>query len=205
MSRRGLGGILARKPPAPTSQAWYNWAMPTPSPNSNSPFKGTLIHRVRKHPFGIVIIYVETLAAALAALGLIFFIAPSVIGDTSSNAFVILSGLSIFAVALMMLFLLVATYVYRQSELVLTDRNVVQVIQNGLFHRASSRLSMADIEDVTSNQRGIFATLFNYGTLTIETSGEQKNFVFNFCPGSDFFASEVLAARENFVETHPGS
>ncbi len=62
---------------------------------------------------------------------------------------------------------------------------------------------MANVEDVTSDQHGFFATLFGYGTLKIETAGEQMNFHFTYTPNSGAIANHVLEARERYLEYDP--
>jgi hypothetical protein len=44
--------------------------------------------------------------------------------------------------------------------------------------------------------------LFNYGTLRVETAGEQSNFNFIYCPRPNAVAKLILEARERYVE-HP--
>jgi hypothetical protein len=68
-----------------------------------------------------------------------------------------------------------------------------------LFIRKVSRLSMANVEDVTAEQRGILATIFNYGTLTIQTAGTMENFIFTYCPRPNDFAHRVLEARQAYA------
>ena len=99
-------------------------------------------------------------------------------------------------VVLMALILVIATVIYYSSRLILTDKNITQVIQVGLFNRKVSQLSVANIEDVTAIKKGIFSTVLNYGILNIETAGEQVNFVFSYCPDPDFYARQILEARE---------
>jgi hypothetical protein len=108
---------------------------------------------------------------------------------------------SIAAAVMVGALLVMATIVYRQSKLTVTDRNIVQVVQKGLMIRKVSQLSLANIEDVTSEQRGIFANMFNYGVLVIETAGEQANFNFNFCPNPHRVAKIILDAKDDFLTT----
>ena len=61
---------------------------------------------------------------------------------------------------------------------------------------------MANIEDVTASQTGILPTIFNYGTLHIETAGEQNNFIFLYCPNPNAYAKALLDARLNFITDH---
>ncbi len=156
---------------------------------------------VKRHIIGIVFIYIEALAGITALLALVFVLAPDAFKDLSGNSFNLFVGIVFFAVALLALVLFVATYVYRQSELLVTDKNLVQVLQRSLFNRKVSRLSMSNVEDVTADQRGILATIFNYGTLMIQTAGEMDNFVFIYCPNPNKYAEIVLDARQAYARS----
>ncbi|CAN5120945.1 hypothetical protein BH11PAT4_BH11PAT4_0340 [soil metagenome] len=61
--------------------------------------------------------------------------------------------------------------------LIVTDRRVVDIDQEQLFFRSISELNLNDVEDVNSSVKGFFPTLFGYGTVTIQSAGEQINFV----------------------------
>lgn len=154
---------------------------------------------VHRHPFGLFLIYIEAVAALAALVILTMLLRPEVLSGTPRNTDVIISIAIAAAIIMTLLVMLVATYVYRESRLLITNKHVVQVLQSGLFARKVSRLSMANVEDVTAQQNGIFAHLFNYGTLYVETAGEQKNFKFSTCPHPNAMAEEVLDAREAFI------
>jgi hypothetical protein len=63
---------------------------------------------------------------------------------------------------------------------------------------------MANIENVSSDQMGLFAHLFGFGSLEIETAGEQPNkFFFRYCPTPDKYAHILLEARERFINDNP--
>src|SRR5436190_24057765 len=76
----------------------------------------TVVHR---HPIGLIFLYLEALIGVIALVALLTFIAPDTLQDLTkeSNRFII-AGV-IFAVAFVILFLFVATYVYRQSMLII--------------------------------------------------------------------------------------
>ncbi len=159
---------------------------------------------VHKHPFGIVILYIQVAVAMVLAIGLGAFILPSLVEDIE-NALLyggVFAGLAIIAAFAVVLF---SSLIYRQNRIVVTDRNVTQVLQYGLFNRKISQLNIVNVEDVTSIQPGFFSTMFNFGTLKIETAGEQKNFDFTYCPNSGVVAKIILDARERMLGQAEGS
>lgn len=163
----------------------------------------TKLGEVAKHPFGIFALYVAIAIGVITSLGLTFFMIPSVMSDTS-QAF----GIAIIFAAIIVVFAIIigilATVVYHQNRLIITDRNITQILQTSLFGRKVSQLNLVNVEDVTSEQNGIFATMFGFGVLKIETAGEQMNFNFTYCPRPGYYAKVILNAREKILGQHDG-
>jgi len=156
---------------------------------------------VHRHPIGLIIIYIEALIGVIALAALLIFVAPDATKNLSAESNRLLIAGVVFAVAILILFLFVATYVYRQSRLVINDKSLVQVLQKSLFFRDVSRLSFSNVEDVTAQQRGILSTIFNFGTLEVQTAGEMDNFLFPTCPNPNKYAHEILEARQAYAKT----
>jgi hypothetical protein len=157
----------------------------------------TVVHR---HPIGIVLIYLGALATVLAILAMVFTLLPSLFDNVSGQAYSLLIALALLGVGILALVLFVATYIYRQSKLLVTDKSLVQILQKGLFVRKVSRLSMSNVEDVTAEHRGILSTMFDYGILTIQTAGEMENFIFTWCPSPDKYADRIIEARQAYAQ-----
>lgn len=157
-----------------------------------------LLGSVYKHPFGIIIVYIQAVLGIVLSLGLAFFLLPSVLPN-DTTALTIATAFAVIAVLFALVIMIIGTIIYRQSHIVITDKNITQVLQGGLFQRKVSQLTMANVEDVTSEQSGIFASLFDFGVLRIETAGEQANFHFSFCPRPSYYAKIILEAREKFI------
>lgn len=153
---------------------------------------------VTKHPIGIMIVYVQGIVGFIFALGLTYFLLPTVIADTDS-AFLYANLFAAVAIVFAIGIVLLATMVYRRNRLIVTDRNITQILQYGLFNRKVSQLNMVNVEDVTSKQQGLFSNVFGYGELIIETAGEQSNFHFSFCPNPGYYAKIILNAREELL------
>lgn len=154
---------------------------------------------VRKHPIGIVGIYIEAIIGLAAVFGLLLAVAPDFLTGLSSQAYRILVGIIVFGLAILIFFLFIATYVYRQSRLMVTDRSLVQILQKSLFIRKISRLSMSNVEDVTAEERGILSTIFNYGTIVVQTAGTMDNFIFPYCPDPAKYADQIIEARQRYA------
>ncbi len=151
-----------------------------------------------QHPFGLIAIYVASVIILIGTIGLSGTVLPQITGErVRTLSGVALGGVLVSLVVLGVL--IVSTYVYRKSKLTVTDRTVVQIIQRGLFIRKISQISLSNIEDVTSEQKGIFANMFGFGTLNIETAGEQANFHFSMCPNPHRVAQIILDAKDDFL------
>lgn len=157
---------------------------------------------IKKHPFGIIVVYLMATVGFIAALGLVLLLLPDLLnGGTvpqSTKDLFVVGGIA--AVVLMAVILLVATYLYFHNEIIVTDKSLTQVMQHGLFTRQVSELSLADIEDVTSVKHGIIATILDYGELRVETAGEQNNFKFTYCPKPNYYGRMLLDARNQFLK-----
>lgn len=158
----------------------------------------TKLFETRKHPLGIILLYIQASLGMILAVGLSYFLIPVVITDTAM-AFNIANIFTSIAILLTFIILTIATIIYRENRVIVTDRNITQVLQYGLFSRKVSQLNIENIEDVTAVQQGILATMFNFGTLKIETAGEQVNFHFSYCPRADYYAKVILDAREKML------
>lgn len=153
---------------------------------------------VHKHVFGLILIYVQTIVGMIAAAAILFVIIPSLMQDTAQAIF-IATLLAILLLGLAGVIVAIATFLYRQNRIIITDRNVTQILQFGLFARKVSQLNIANVEDVTALQAGFVQTMLNFGTLTIETAGEQANFAFPYCPNCGEVAKIILDSRERML------
>jgi uncharacterized membrane protein YdbT with pleckstrin-like domain len=158
---------------------------------------------ITKHPIGIVIVYIQATIGFIFALGLTYFLLPTVIEDTDT-AFLYANLFASVAIVFAIIIILLATMVYRRNRLIVTDRNITQILQYGLFNRKVSQLNMVNVEDVTSKQKGLFSSLFGFGELIIETAGEQSNFHYTFCPNPGYYAKIILNAREELLGQNDG-
>lgn len=154
----------------------------------------TIIHR---HIFGLVGIYLQAIAALAAVFLLAGVIGVDLFRGLSGEASLMLAGIAFLLVVLTVLMLFAVTSMYWQTSLLVTNKGLIQVLQHGLFNRKISRLGMSDIEDVTTEQKGLLSTLFNYGTLHIETSGELRNFAFRYTPNPNKYAAQIMDARHD--------
>ncbi|MEO5627372.1 MAG: PH domain-containing protein [Candidatus Saccharimonadales bacterium] len=161
-----------------------------------------MLHVVHRSFVGLLLVYIQVGVGFIAGAVLLYFLTPVVFSDIETSRQNLYASVAVGLIAVLLwLVLLIYTYIYRQSKLIITDKNLTQVLQQGLFNRKVSELSMSNVEDVTANQRGVFASIFGYGNLNVETAGEQNNFNFKFCPKPNFYGRIILDARQAYIDT----
>ncbi len=64
---------------------------------------------------------------------------------------------------------------WKNNVTILTNFRIIDIGQNGFFDRTVSEVPMSMIDDVSFRIKGIFPTLFKYGNILIETSGNAAN------------------------------
>lgn len=159
-----------------------------------------VVCEIKRHPIGIVAVY-TMIFIILATIGAVAFgVLPNLAESTGNSATATQIGalVFIFFVVLCAVYAVIATKVYWDNRWVVTSDSVTQITRSSLFNRQSSQLAMHSIEDVTAEQNGILAQLFHYGVLKAETAGKRAKFVFNFCPNPNFYAKQILDARETY-------
>lgn len=61
---------------------------------------------------------------------------------------------------------------------IVSDQRVIDIDQNGLFHREVHETSLAHVQEVYYEVKGILATLLNYGNVQVLTGGPSGDLVF---------------------------
>ncbi len=156
---------------------------------------------VRRSLIGLAGIYLVVIVAVAAIVGLVLALSPSTFQTSGSTISGSLSAVIAASAILLAVILFTVTYVYRQSRMLVTNKSLVQILQKTLFIRKVSRLSMSNVEDVNEEQRGLLASLFDYGTLTVQTAGTEDNFVFTLCPHPARLADKIIEARQAYAKS----
>lgn len=167
-----------------------------------------LVGEVRKHPFGLITIY---FTGGLVIFSLILFLiaGPAFLAGSgfipsaqSGLVRAIISILGVILVSLAVIMTAIGVYLYNHNAMIITSEKLAQVLYKTIFDRKISQLSIGDIQDVTVTQKGIFARLFNFGTIVVETSGEQQNYTFTFVPEPYTVAKQIVGAHEENLKKY---
>ena len=114
-----------------------------------------------------------------------------------------MGSLMLIYAVLVILIALLALWIYGQNRLVLTNHHIVEYTRRGIFNRTESQFSLIKLQDVSCSQNGFLANLLGYGDITIETAGEEENFVFRQVPRPQSLANQIMQAHEALADTNP--
>lgn len=194
----------------PPSQPAPPASDPLPKHHMNNPLSvmqegEQTICEIKRHPIGLLGVYVMSGALLIVLAVLAFVVVPHGASSDNRGQAIGVAGLLFFLVAAIILaFVYIANKVYWGNSWIVTSDSITQMTQTSLFHKQAAQLSLGNLEDVTSEKNGILANMFNFGLLKAETAGERSKFVFLYCPSPDYYAQKILAAREQFEQVHHG-
>lgn len=97
---------------------------------------------------------------------------------------------------LVWIFFYVAWLDYELDVFIVTDQRIVNIAQNGLFARTVSEQRLFRVQDVTSEVKGIIPTFLRFGTVYVQTAGEQEHFIFRNVPDPEHVAKVILGQMD---------
>ncbi len=138
-------------------------------------------------------------------LSLVFMLAPTVI-------FPALSFFKVFSfipvrfqtISLLIFYTLIFTYIFISylnwyfNVYILTDRRVIDIDFYNLLYKEVSSCDIDKIQDVTYQVSGVFKIFFDYGTVFIQTAGEEKNLEFEMIPRPALVVKKLTELIENY-------
>jgi len=71
---------------------------------------------------------------------------------------------------------------YYLDVCIVTDKRILSVEQIGFFHRVTSELNLNRIQEMTSEVRGMFQTMFGFGDVYIQTAAEERKLTLKSIP-----------------------
>lgn len=135
---------------------------------------------IRKHWF--ILLTEAFFLIFLVLLPLLLYILFQFIGI---KAFIHIGGnitaLFIFISSIWLLFVWIAFFTiwtdYYLDILIITNKQIIDIEQKGLFSRELSTFRLDRIQDVTAEVDGIIQTFFDFGTIHVQTAGEDREFI----------------------------
>lgn len=80
-------------------------------------------------------------------------------------------------------------YKYQNDLWVVTNQRIVDSLKKHWFSHRMASADLVNVEDMSVDREGVFATMFNYGDLLCQTAGAQEKFILSGIPKP----TEVLA------------
>lgn len=163
---------------------------------------------VREHwvpLFGKVLVWIFFAAALVAFNRFAGVYAPNILSGTFGQ--VTLLFIQVYTLFLALSLFLIFVFYYLSIQII-TDLRVVDISQEGLFSHIISELHIDKIEDATSQVNGFFGTIFNYGSVFVQTAGNVERFDFHNVPDPATIEKMVLDLYEknsNFVKGPEGT
>ena len=138
-----------------------------------------VIHRHWFNIFVQFIPFIIGLLVILSAFVFLFFIYPDAFAAIDRRLFA-------FVESVLLIFLWLFAFLiwidYYLDVWIITTKRIVNIEQKGLFVRSMSELYLFRVQDTTSEVKGFFPSMLNYGDVFIQSAGEQERFQFHKIP-----------------------
>ena len=154
---------------------------------------------IRKHWF---VFFVDIISVALLLLIPVTMIASL----HYLKQFIDISGNDVALVAtassVVLLFIWTSIFIiwtdYYLDILILTNKHIIDVEQKGLFSRELSMFRLDKIQDITSEVNGLIPTLLKFGTIHIQTAGDDREFLVRGMP-KPFEVRHRISKQQSFA------
>ncbi len=125
---------------------------------------------------------------------------------TSGNELLVLWALVLLP--LVDLFLLLGILIHFINDeldlFVVTDQRIVDITQVQFLHREVSEANLNQIQDVRGSMKGILGTIFNVGTIHIQTAARTDNFMIDYVHNPVAKARHVLDYSNSYRKSISG-
>lgn len=156
-----------------------------------------IIFFLRRHSFVLTKSLVVFFLIALLPLAVYYIAHEDLAGWLDDKTFVLLFRLLIISFYLFWWLLLYYVWLdYFLDVWIVTNHRILNIEQKGLFNRVVAENKLFRIQDVTSEQKGLFPTFFNYGEVYIQTAGSEQRVVFEQIPQPYHVARHVIKLVE---------
>ena len=147
-----------------------------------------VLEEVKRHPIVPKLIWGINLFFLIIVTSLWLIFASTSTGPSRVLGFDLnFSGIFAFIIVLLDLLLVLMAYIsakiYKNNKMFITSERVIQFQQRSLFDEKIQSIDLDGIEDVSSHQVGMVASLFNFGNVRLSTVGDEttyeQNLVYN--------------------------
>jgi len=156
-----------------------------------------IVYFTRRHWASMLFNFFIMLAMAILPILLFFMIL--ITADISMSVL----SINIVTIVAAVYYLVLASYIltqwidYYYDILIITQKEIIDINQDGIFNREINEISIINVQDVTSHVKGFFPTLFAYGDVIAESAGERtQTYIINNIPNPMEVASRILEIHD---------
>lgn len=161
-----------------------------------------VIMSVERTPLGMAVPVVGgLLLICLIMAGIILY--PSVVNEmslTDAPNVGIVTMIGILLAAIVAGFTYLSVWLFRANTLILTNESLVRTIQISLFSKNVRTVSLGDVGGVNYRQTGIMQTMFEYGTVHVNTRGNDNIYRMTYATTPKKQTAIIERAVEEFKE-----
>lgn len=150
--------------------------------------------------FGSMIFYLVLFFAPVILYFLFQNYVPAILANYIWRP-VFLLGVSVYYFSCW-IFLFTAFLDYYLDFWVITNDRLLNIEQGGIFARTVSEMDLYKIQDATSEVKGIFASIFGYGTIDIQTAAERERFELTQIPNPNEVRKLIMDMAEEDRKFH---
>ncbi len=160
-----------------------------------------IIYEVRKHWFILLRPIFFALFAVLLPV-FIYAVASALPIEFKSEGNIIILFLFLYSIwaLIVWIFIFVSWTNYYLDVWILTNKNLIDVEQIDIFHREIATMRLAKIQDITSEVRGFLPTFLNFGSLKIQTSGLEQEFIIHGVENPNQVREQIEKILSQYVE-----
>lgn len=165
-----------------------------------------VIMAIRRHPIGLALpvgVSILLMAMSLSALFNLDIIQEMFEQQRIVVEPIMLAVFIMLFTALTGLGAYIAYYIFTNNRFFLTNESVIQQNQTALFAKNEQTVSLANIEDVSYDQKGIIQQLFNYGSIRLSTEGDETTYRFTYVSTPKDQTAILNSAVESFKNGRP--
>lgn len=161
------------------------------------------LEMLRRHPITFlpyVLFFILLLAVPFILYTLIATLFPDFFANTTLQSIAIIFT-SVYLLCIY-IFFYTQFIAYYLDIWVITNERMIDVEQFGLFSRSVSELELSQIQDVTADVHGIFATFFNYGDVSIKTASSTASIIARQVPNPNHVRETLIKLADSDRRTH---
>lgn len=158
-----------------------------------------LVLHIHRHPFVLLTTILILLVMALAPPLIVLF---TKIDDTliisQSLADWIAVGSGTYYLFLTVLGLVLWMDYYYDMYIV-TEEQILDIDQSSLLSQKISRTSLMRVQDVTAHVKGFWGNLLDFGSLTVQTAGHEKELILEDVPHPREVATRIMQLHDDLI------